>query len=152
MDDGSKVSGKVDLYSASKVFDADASIQKVALFDDVFGYYVNKPYFWATPGHTTELGYATMQTADDLIASLKKLGITHVYVTNIYLRGTPELELWNRVAGLTGDSVPYTKEEREQRMGDQRTKWRVLVAEAIASKKLVVSTQFSSLRFLFKIQ
>lgn len=152
LDDGSRVSGKVDIYTASKVFDADASVQKVALFDDVFGYYVNKPYFWATPGHSTELGYATMQTADELIDSLKKLGITHVYLTNLHLRGNPELDIWNRVAGIQGTPIPYTTEERQARMGDQRTKWRVLMAEAIAAKKLVVSTQFSSVRFLFKIQ
>ena len=152
MDDGSQKSGAVDTYSLSKVIDADPTVQKVGLYDEVFGYYLNKPYFWATPGHTTEMGYADMKTADELVASFKRLGITHVYVTNRYIKGTLDLDLWEKASGIDGPITPYSDKDRQSRMGDERTKWRVLLAEAIAAKKLTLHSRFSQLRFLFKVE
>lgn len=153
LEDGTAVPGKVDTYGLSKIVDQDPTVQKVALYDEVFGYYLNKPYFWASPGHTTEMGYADMKTADELIAAFKRLGVTHVYLNNRYLRSSQdEFDVWNRVAGIGGTPGKYTPEERTARMGDQRTKWRVLLAEAIAAKKLTVHAQFSATRFLFKIE
>ncbi|MBS1701657.1 MAG: hypothetical protein JST12_08350 [Armatimonadetes bacterium] len=153
LEDGTHVPGKVDTYQLSKFIDNDPTVQKVGLFDEVFGYYLNKPYFWATPGHTTELGYADMQTADQLVDALKKQGITHAYLNNVFLRANPdEYELWNRAAGIDGEPVPYTSEQRQERMKDERTKWRVLFAEAIVSKKLTLVNRFSQNRFLFKVE
>jgi hypothetical protein len=36
-------------------------------------------------------------------------------------------------------------------MVDERTKWRVLVAEAVAAKRMTLVTAYSRTRFLFKI-
>ena len=153
LEDGSSVPGHVETYTLSKFIDADSSVTKVALFDEVFGYYLNKPYFWAGPGHTTEMDYEHISTADEFVANLKKLGISHAYVTNKYIRDTEEQTIFERVMGLSGSTpIPYTSEERTKRMDDQRTKWRVLFAEAVASKKLTLVKPFSRTRFLFKIE
>ncbi len=153
LNDGTPVPGAVDFYTAAKAINEDPAVQKVGLFDEVFGYYLDKPYFWATPGHTTELGYATMQTADEFVSALKKQGITHVYLTNKYLRADQkEFELWNRVAGIDGVPGAYSAEERDARMKDERSKWRVLFAEAIVAKKLTLVNRFSQIRFLFKVE
>ena len=152
-DDGSEASGHVETYVLSKYIDSDPSVMKVGLFDEVFGYYLNKPYFWATPGHTTEMDYAHITTADDFVANLKKLGLSHAYITDKWIHNTEEEPLFLRVTGLGGETpVPYTSVERAERMKDQRTKWRVLFAEAVTSKKLTLVKAFSRTRFLFKIE
>ena len=153
LDDGSSVPGHVETYTLSKYIDSDNSVTKVALFDEVFGYYLNKPYFWAGPGHTTEMDYANISTADELIANLKKLGNSHAYLRVRLEKGSPELELFEKSAGLLGEPpVPYSASVRNERMVDQRNKWRVLFAEAAASKKLTIVKAFSRSRFLFKIE
>ena len=153
LDDGSQVPGHVETYSLAKYIDQDSSVTKVGLFDEVFGYYLNKPYFWAGPGHTTELDYANITSADELVTNLKKLGISHAYLKVRLPKGSPELDLFERTAGLTGlPPVPYDQDVRKKQMVDERNKWRVLFAEAIAAKKLTLITSFSKSRFLYKIE
>ncbi len=153
LEDGSSMPGHVETYNLSKFIDADSSVTKVALFDEVFGYYLNKPYFWAGPGHTTEMDYANIKTADEFVANLKKLGISHVYLKVRLPKGSPELALFESSTGLTGEApVPYPESIRKDQMVDQRNKWRVLFAEAVASKKLTLTKAFSRTRFLFKIE
>ena len=144
--------GAVDFYNAAKYIDGDASITKVGLFDEVFGYYLDKPYFWATPGHTTEIGYANMKTADDFIAGLKKVGISHCYLTNKYIKGTEDYDPWYQAAGIDGPPTPFAADYRAKKMEDQRSKWRVLFAEAIAAKKLTLVQRFSTTKFLYKVE
>lgn len=50
----------------------------VALYDEVRGYYLDVPYFWANPGHHTMLQYDSYDDPSDLINGLKSLGTTHV--------------------------------------------------------------------------
>ena len=159
LDDGTPVPGHVEFFNAAKAMEADTSVTKVALFDELFGYYLEKPYFWAGPGHTTELDYDHITTADELVANLKKLGISHAYITLRPIKENKnELSLFYGTSGVgrqegTGQGPPgYSSPERADRMLDERTKWRVLFAEAVQSKKMTLVTQFSSYRFLFKIE
>jgi hypothetical protein len=156
LDDGTQVPGHVEFFNPAKAMEADPSVTKVALFDEVFGYYLDKPYFWAGPGHTTELDYAHITSADELIANMKKEGISHVYITNKFIAKTPEETMFDQAAGIQPDgtvglAVPYSPDERAKRMVDERTKWRVLVAEAVAAKRMTLVTAYSRTRFLFKI-
>ncbi|MGI8923667.1 MAG: ArnT family glycosyltransferase [Fimbriimonadales bacterium] len=57
----------------------------VALYDEVHGYYLDVPYFWANPGHSRMIEYEKLQEPEDLIAQLKGLGTTHVYINTAYL-------------------------------------------------------------------
>ena len=156
-ENGTHAPGHVEFYLPAKAIDSDQRISKVGLFDEVFGYYLDKPYFWATPGHTTELDYAHITTADEFIANMKKLGISHAYLTNKYIMHTDEEPLFYHAAGIQDDgtigvATPYPADERSKRMADEQSKWRVLFAEAVAAKKLTLVTAFSRTRFLFKIE
>ncbi|MEO7454038.1 MAG: hypothetical protein ABIV13_04675, partial [Fimbriimonadales bacterium] len=57
----------------------------VALFDEVRGYYLDVPYFWANPGHHTMLPYDSYTEPSQLIEGLKSLGITHISLTLSFL-------------------------------------------------------------------
>lgn len=65
---------------------------KVALYDEVRGYYLNVPYFWANPGHHTMLPYESYKTPEDLIRGLKSLGTTHICL-NLEFLGEQGTEL-----------------------------------------------------------
>jgi hypothetical protein len=51
---------------------------RVALYDEVRGYYLDVSYFWANPGHHTMLDYDRYERPSDLIDGLRSLGTTHV--------------------------------------------------------------------------
>jgi 4-amino-4-deoxy-L-arabinose transferase-like glycosyltransferase len=111
----------------------------VALYDEVFGYYLDVPYFWANPGHSTRIPYARVESGGELADALRELGFTHIYVNTSlsFAFGTEENRTrWLEAAGLSPTARPYTKEERAGAFADLRNKWRVLVAEAIAAGRL----------------
>lgn len=144
--------GQVGFYNSAIKLNEIAKGGRVALYDEVFGYFLDVPYMWANPGHTTELGYEQMRTADDLIAALKKQNITHVYLNlGLYPARDPSYQTWVAAMGLDGPAVPFTESDRADRFTDLRNRWKVLVAEAIASKKLeLVETQGRHLIFKLK--
>jgi hypothetical protein len=59
---------------------------KVAIYDEVRGYYLDVPYFWANPGHHTLLPYETYETPAQLIDGLESLGVTHLVLSLGFLR------------------------------------------------------------------
>lgn len=54
---------------------------KIALYDEVFGYFLDRPYFWANPGHSTLLNHDPSQTGKAFADNLKAQGFTHIYVS-----------------------------------------------------------------------
>ena len=130
---------KIGFYGPAKILNDPATgVRRVALYDEVFGYLLDVPYFWAGPGHTTELGYATMRSGDELIAALKRRGISHVYFAlGTAFGGQPDdLVRWLRAAGLAGPPQPYVGLDREGRLRDERSAYKVFLAEAVASGAL----------------
>jgi len=108
---------------------------KVALYDEVFGYFLDLPYFWANPGHSTLIPYDRIQNGLQLSEELKKLGFTHVYMNmgiGIAFPSPEAREKWMRQAGLILPFLPVEPGEREAAFQDLRNKWRALVGEAIA--------------------
>jgi hypothetical protein len=151
--EGTAVPGKVPFYSSASQMNNDSEIQKIALFDEVFGYYLNKPYIWGNPGHTTELGYADMRTSTDFVTALKRMGVSHVYLNNQFILKTSDEALFDQVTGIDGTSKIQNSEiDRSQRMNDQRTKWRVLLNESISIGSLELKQRFSRSRFLFTVK
>jgi hypothetical protein len=151
--EGTAVPGKVPFYSSASQMNNDSEIQKIALFDEVFGYYLNKPYIWGNPGHTTELGYADMRTSAEFVAALKRMGVSHVYLNNQFIQKTSDEALFDQVTGIDGTSkIQYSEIDRSQRMNDQRTKWRVLLNESISIGSLELKQRFSRSRFLFTVK
>lgn len=126
----------VPFSQAAKAIDAAVTPQgKVALFDEVFGYYLNVPYFWANPGHSTRIPWDRIQSGPELADALKDLGITHVYLSLAFTLPDQRTR-WIEAAGLAGSGRPFTAEERAGAFQDLRNKWRVLLAEAVATGRL----------------
>jgi 4-amino-4-deoxy-L-arabinose transferase-like glycosyltransferase len=119
---------------------------RVALYNELFGYFLDVPYVWADPGNSTELDYAAMKSGDDLVAALRKLGVTHVYIAlGVTFGGNAEeAGKWLGAAGLNGSVVPYSPEDRAARMVDPQNANKVLLAEAIGSGKLHLIQAFGN--------
>lgn len=125
----------------------EAKDGRVALYDEVFGDLLDVPYYWANPGHTTRLGYDRMRSGDDLVKSLKDHGITHVYF-NLGLSGPEFASRWSEAAQ---GSRPYEGVERDGIANNPEIAWKLWLAEAVASGKLVPIQAFGS-KLAFKIQ
>jgi hypothetical protein len=136
----------IRFYEPAQYLNEVAKGGRVALFDEVFGFELEVPYFWANPGHSNELGYESMKTADDFVASLKKNGFTHVY-----LEAAGADPKWVAAFGLNGAPQPYPAEERSKLMEDLNWRWKILLAEAVASHQLALDRAFGS-RLVFRIQ
>ncbi|MEQ1933690.1 MAG: hypothetical protein ABL962_07415 [Fimbriimonadaceae bacterium] len=118
-------------YSAAKILNEEG--KPVALFDEVFGFYLDVPYFWASYGHTSELGYEEQKTEDDFIAALKKQGFERLYL-NLRL-GPPSMA--EAMAGKAPD-IEALKSEYMLKVED---KWRAFVLTALQNGKLTVTHQ-----------
>lgn len=121
-------------YSAAKYMNANIRGGKVALFNEVFGYYLDVPYYWANPGHSTEIPYAGIQTGAEFAAALKRMGFSHVYLK--LPPRSPDTDRWIAAMGLRDNPIPYSPEEAKGMDADLRNKWRRLLADAVASRTL----------------
>ena len=130
---------KLGFYEAAEWLNKGTG--KVALYDEVFGFYLDVPYYWAGYGHSTEMGYATMASADDLIASFRKLNIERVYV-NLRMNDPEFVRRWVGAMGLGEAPAPLPAAEREALAGDVQVRWKVYLADAVAQGKLRVSQTF----------
>lgn len=125
----------VSFAKSAEWLNSESSVKKVALYDEVFGYLLDKDYFWANPGHTTELGYEGMKTGEELVAALKKQGITHVYI-NLGTTFGMDGAMIGRWLSATQDQ-PYSAEEEAKMAEDPRTNYKRLLADAIREGRMV---------------
>jgi 4-amino-4-deoxy-L-arabinose transferase-like glycosyltransferase len=113
-------------YAASKILnELPRDTTKVALYDEVFGWFLRVPYFWANPGHCTLIPYDHMGTGEDYAREMKRMGFTHVYV-----------------AGRSGEAFPYaplSPEEARTMMDNWEVRWKPLVFDAVSRGLLVPS-------------
>ena len=124
---------KVQFYAAAQVIDDLAKDGKVALYDETFGFLLDVPYFWANPGHCTIIPYDSLSDGRAYAAEMKREGFTHIYV-NFWGTWDPQDEdRWLQAAGLEGPVRPYSPDERKRITDNWETKWRVLLAEAVAA-------------------
>lgn len=107
--------------------------QRVALFDEVFGFLLDVPYMWANPGHSTMLGYEQMTSGDDFVAALREHGFDTVYVNlGIY---PPEFrDAW--IATILGQPGGWSEAEIAARRDNLETGWQIWITEAIQSGQL----------------
>ncbi|MCH8978871.1 MAG: glycosyltransferase family 39 protein [Armatimonadetes bacterium] len=129
------VSGKVDedlylserlpFYLGAEAINRLDEGSRVALYDEVFGFYIDgTDYFWANPGHSMLIPYETIDNGEQLVAELRKLGFTHLYLN---VKGQHRI-----MSAMNYGEVrePYTEEERAEMSKDLNRKWRYLVADA----------------------
>ncbi len=126
---------------STMALDINKLAHKVALYDEVFGYLLDVPYMWANPGHTSEFGYEKLNSGDELVARLKEVGFSHVYVNFSSSKGDPRFERWMATIGLGGPALPFSAEERAPLMADLNWRVKVLLGEAVAGQRLVPVAQ-----------
>lgn len=70
----------VSFAVAAQQINEDASVTGLAMFDEVFGFYLDKPYLWANPGHPIAIDYDALQSGAQLMQEFRSRGLSHVYV------------------------------------------------------------------------
>lgn len=145
-----------DYLKATTPFAANAAeinqlpdVTNLALYDEVFGFYLNKPYFWANPGHVTDNSPEPFQTGADYVRGLPQKP-SHVYMSLSPQFLPPEArDKFLATAGLApGD--PYTEQEKQEMFANPDLKWRWLIADAVRSGALTPEKSFRS-AILFKV-
>jgi hypothetical protein len=63
---------------------------KIALLGEPRGFYLDREYIWADPGHHTMIPYEKFRSVQELIEGYKKLGITHIIINRIFAPGNPQ--------------------------------------------------------------
>ena len=72
----------VDVYPAEKYINEELpSNAKIAIYGDTRGFFLNRNYVWADPGHNV-MFTRNFSSADDLVSYLKRRGITHVMINH----------------------------------------------------------------------
>lgn len=122
---------RMPVYRANKVISQLPKDSYVALYDEVFGFYLDRKYFWANPGHSKLIPYEDAPDGASLVSALRKIGFTHVYV-NLATGDARFIE----AMGMTGAFKPYTLEERAEMTPDLDRKWKVLLADALSTGHL----------------
>ncbi len=99
-----------DLIAACESINAGASsTEKVALFDEVRGYYLNREYVWAQPDHAEGLiPWDSYKNADDWLLDFKKRGYT-VFLCGP--SGGDDGRRWRQLfaEALSGDKIILTE-------------------------------------------
>lgn len=86
----------------------------VALFDEVRGYYLDVPYFWANPGHHTMLPYDSYTEPAELVAGLSSLGVTHIVMSMSFLGEEESKEIERAYFDPAFDRFEHTAPFRKQ--------------------------------------
>lgn len=131
--------GGLSFYEAAEYLN-EQKAKRVALFDEVFGFYLDVPYFWASYGHTDEMGYETMKSSDEFVASLKGLGIDRLYVK--LQPGDPEgTRRWLDAMGFSGTPTPLPEAEKAALVKDPQSCWRAYLVDAVVGGKIAFEKQ-----------
>ncbi len=110
---------------------------KVALFDEVFGYFLNVPYYWGNPGHSQLVPFESLSSGAEYADAVRSIDTTHVYLNVGYLDPRRSDMLRAAVAG-----VAPTAEDVAAYDSDLNLKWFRLLADAIANRELTVEKEF----------
>lgn len=141
----------VPFAGMAEVINKNNDVTEVALFDEVFGYLLDKKYFWANPGHSDRIAFEKMQSGDELANELLNQRVSHVYMALMF-GDSASRDRWLSSAGLVpGETM--SEEERLAMLGNREVAWKVLLADAIKSGRLTVASEPISPRgILFKVQ
>jgi hypothetical protein len=140
----------IGFYEPSKYINQSLpKTAKVALYDEVFGYLLDVPYYWANPGHSNEIPYAQMQTGQDYARAMRQMGFTHVYL-NLSLASEQDAQTWLAASGLQGPPKPWPSQDRAQKMSEFQYRFLPLTAEAVARGDLKPIQSFRGGGILFE--
>lgn len=129
---------------------------KVALYDEVFGFFLERPYIWANPGHSTRFGPEGLDESAGLVALYRAQDVRYVYVNMLSGLDAPFVLRWREAMGVFSTSRPYTEQERAEMRRDPNMWWRVLLADAARNGEIRLVRQWEAGRgvpraFLFEV-
>ncbi|MCW5936368.1 MAG: hypothetical protein KIT11_03565 [Fimbriimonadaceae bacterium] len=134
----------VPFATAAETINALPKGTKVALYDEVFGYFLDVGYIWANPGHSSWIPYEAMESGSDYARMMREKGFTHAYLN--FSPGIVDPKLtrrWMEAAGLApGD--PYGPVEADLMHSDLNLWWRYLTADAVRRGELRPMQAFGS--------
>jgi hypothetical protein len=88
------------LYDAAEFINSQLPPgSKVALYQETRGFYLDRDYFWGNPGQHNEIPYDQLKSTDDLVAALRRLGITHVLINYEFSRDQGEAPWYRLLMG-----------------------------------------------------
>ncbi len=141
----------VAFYEASQAINKEVQNGKVALYDEVFGSFLDVPYVWANPPHSQIIPYDSLNTGAEYSDAMKKLGFTHIYIsTSGVVKDAGFVKKWVAAMGLSGDPVPFSDTERKAMLENWQDKWMVLLSDAVAQHLIAPDKGFKH-GILFKI-
>ena len=132
---------RISFYPAATSINENQSVRRVALYDEVFGYLLSKPYLWANPGHSTVIPYARLESGRDFGRELADQGFSHIYM-NLQFMERGARDRWLAAAGII-EGEPYSEEEKATMFADPNLKWRWLIADGHRSGALRIVEQFN---------
>lgn len=136
---------RLAVYRANKYIQTLSPKTKVALYDEVFGYYLDLEYFWANPGHSMYIPYETADSAHELIEEMQSRGFTHIYINLI-----PDAKFVSAL-GFGSSPQPYTQDDRTKMMVDLNLRWKVLLSDAMQQGLIFPQAEFGS-SVIFSLQ
>ncbi len=141
----------VPFAGMAEIINNNNEVTEVALFDEVFGFLLNKKYFWANPGHSDRIAFEKMASSDELVDELKRQGVSHVYMALMF-GDTASRDRWLASTGLIpGETM--SEDERNAMLANREVAWKVLLADAVKSGRLTVASEPINPRgILFKVQ
>lgn len=125
---------RVPFFGMAQRINQMPAVTGVALYDEVFGYFLDKKYFWANPGHGTMIRYEQMQRGADLARALENLGLSHVYF-NLQYQDSKKREKLLSAMGLA-QGAAFSDSEKQAMFQDLNLKWHWLLADAVASGEM----------------
>jgi 4-amino-4-deoxy-L-arabinose transferase-like glycosyltransferase len=142
----------VAFYPAAQDINKTVAGGKLALYDEVFGYFLDVPYMWANPPHSLVIPYDTISDGKSYADAMKQLGFTHIYISTSQIVKDPAfVKKWVAAMGLQAAPVPFAPEEKKAMMENWQDKWMPLLSDAVADH-LIVPVQGYKHGILFKIQ
>lgn len=128
---------RLGFFRAAQRLNEVAAGGKVALYDEVFGFYLDVPYFWANPGHCTVIPYDAMSDGGAFADGMQRLGFTHAAINLRAAFPSPEdRQRWLEASGLLGRQIPYSEQEKAAIAGNWEIKYKYLLADACAKGRL----------------
>lgn len=113
---------------------------RVALYDEVFGYFLDTDYIWANPGHGKLINYEGVGTGIEFGDELRRLSVNAVYLNFAFT----EAKARDRWINATHTQDQHTNTERDSMASNLDLKWRYLLAEAVRSGELVPAKEFAN--------
>lgn len=145
----------IPFYPMAEVINANTEVTEVALFDEVFGYLLDKKYFWANPGHSDRIKFELIADGVGFADELKKQGVSHVYLSMAFNDQATTIK-WLNLAGMgPGLGLPpdaYSTEEIAAMDTNREVNWKLRIADAVRLGRLTVASEPINPRgLLFKV-